>query len=243
MKNLPLIILLALLTTLAQAQINLSDKAEDKAEQVIDDLLFGKKKKKTTSSSDPESAPVYAPAEEDQSTSASSDEDPLGGYVAAEVDYDKLSSGAVVPFRDLINFLPNKAGNYILSEKPEGSTMKYGEWNYSFASKTLRNGDETLTVAIYDYLTAGALLAPYTQQYEYESTDGILTSVNVSEQPGWYSATYSTKATSLVLVVKNRFYLMYSGTDFSKEKLAEWASELKLNRLPEGKPAEEVSED
>lgn len=243
MKTLFLVTLLTFTITISRAQINLSDKAEDKAEQVIDDLLFGKKKKKATGSSDPETAPVYTPAEEEESSSGSSDADPLGGYVAAEVDYDKLSSGAVVPFRDLINFLPNKAGNYILSQKPEGSTMKYGEWNYSFASKTLRNGDETLTVAIYDYLTAGALLAPYTQQYEYESTDGILTSVNVSEQPGWYSATYSSKATSLVLVVKNRFYLMYSGTDLSKEKLTEWATELKLNRLPEGKPAEEVSED
>lgn len=237
MKKSLLLLVVVVWSTAAFAQINLGQKAEEKADQVIDELLFGKKKKKTTSSEDPEVVTPVSPTE-NYETSDNNESDPLGGYVQGEVDYDKLSSASTVPFRDLINFLPNKAGNYVLSQKPQGSTMKYGEWNYSFGQKVLSNGDKTLTIGIFDYLTAGALLTPYTQQYEYESTDGELKSVVVSDQPGWYSVNYGDGSSSLVLVVKNRYYVTYSGNDLSKEKLTEWASELKLNRLPEGQPVE-----
>lgn len=235
MKKTILFVVAAFILASAHSQIKLSQQAEEKATQVVDDLLFGKKKKKVTSAADPEMDVLPAASDENTTTTSS---DPLGGYVPEPVDFDRLTSEAAVPFRDLINFLPNRAGNYVLAQKPEGSSMKYGDWNYSFAQKTLRNGDQTLSVAIYDYLSANALLAPYTQQYEYESTDGVLTSVSVQDQPGWYSANFSDDSHSLVLVVKNRFYLVFSGDGLSKEKLTGWASELNLSRLPEGKPAD-----
>lgn len=223
------------------AQINLKQKLSKKADQEIDKFLFGQKDEKKSDTEEYDQNPSETSSDEvseDYEPSESTD-DPLGGYTRQPVDYGTISAGEVVGFRDLINFLPDEAGTYRISEKPEGSTARYGEYRYSTAQKTYESGEEQLQMSIFDYMQTGMLLAGYANQYEYESTDGIMKSVEVKGQPGWYSANYASGETSLFLVVKDRFLISIQGENIDQETLTGYASTMEIDQLPEAPPVPE----
>lgn len=222
------------------AQLNLKDKLSKKANEEIDDFLFGKKKKeKSTAEGDSE---TYEESSSIESYESSDDEDPLGGYERQSVNYGSLTMSEIVGFRDLINFLPDHFGSYQLFEKPDGATMRYGEFRYSTGSKSYASGEEELKASVFDYLQTGTFLAAYANQYEYESTEGIMKSVEVKGQPGWYSADYTSDETHMVLVVNSRFLVMLSGVGLQENQLREFMETLDVEQLPEAPPVEESEE-
>ena len=243
MKKLSIILSVFLFGGLSstQAQINLKEKLSKKANQEIDNLLFGKKKNKDNGSgSDSAQGETESSYEGEESYD---DSDPLKGYQRTSVNYGSLSANKVVGFRDLINFLPDSFGSFQLSEKPDGSTMRFGESQYSTASKAYQSKSKgELKATIFDYMETGALLAGYANQYEYESTDGIMKSVEVKEQPGWYTADYDSGESSITLVVNQRFIISLHGDGLSEDEFSQYVETLDVDMLPAGPQLEEDDE-
>lgn len=240
MKTLIIAIAFALAATPALAQINIKSKLERKADETIDDLLFGKKKK---GSSDTDPSAPGSTGDPAATYEAEDETDPLGGYTRQPVNYGSMSPTKVVPFRDLIDFLPDRMGGQTLSAKPEGATMNYGEFQYSMGMKTYGAGETQVRANIIDYLQTGSLLEAYTNQYEYESTDGMMKSVTVKGFPGWFSANYNSGESSMVLVVNQRFYVSVNGTNLSQSELEGLLSGLDLEKLPQAEVLETTEED
>ena len=235
MKKILILSMLVLVLYPASAQLNLKNKFERKADEVVDDLLFGKKKKDKNSSST-----SSAPSGEASETYKSENEDaPNGGYVRKPVDYGRMNTGETVHFRDLIDFLPDDVGSYSLADKPDGASMRFGEASYSYAAKEYSNGDEEMSIMIYDYLFTGAMFGAYANAYEYETTEGIMKSVEVAGYPGWFSTTYESGEAQLMLVINNRFMLNINRRGASESELSGYAGDLELNKLPEGQAIEE----
>jgi hypothetical protein len=218
-----------LLTNISQAQINIKSKLEKKADEAIDDLLFGKKKSgssgSSTSSETYSSPDVYTDEE-------STESNPLGNYSRESVNYSSLSASQIVNFRDLINFLPDKMGGYSLSEKPEGATTRYGELTYSTGGKNYSDGKKEMSASIFDYLKVGAMLSGYTNQYETESSDGIMKSIEVKGQPGWFTANYESGETNMMLIVNDRFLLMLTGSNLTEATLKGFMQSMDIDQLP-----------
>lgn len=222
------------------AQINIKDKISKKVNMEIDKALFGEGKKNNNTNSGSGSTNDGEVMETYESTDES---DPTGGYVRQPVNYGSLSKSQVVGFRELINFLPDQFGSYKLSSKPEGSTMKYGEFNYSLGGKNYSKGEESLRVSIFDYVFTGPLLEVYQNQYEYESTDGVTRSVDVNGYPGWFTANYNSGETALMLVVNRRFLISFNGENLDESALKTFAGNLELNKLPEAPEQPEETQD
>lgn len=239
MKKIIMLSLLAVFIYPASAQLNLKKKFERKADEVVDDLLFGKKKKDKDGGSS-----STAPSGEASETYKSENENaPNGGYVRKPVDYSRMNTGATVHFRDLIDFLPDDVGSYSLSDKPDGASMRFGEASYSFAGKRYSNGDDDMSITIYDYLFTGAMFGAYANAYEYETTEGIMKSVEVEGYPGWFSTTYESGEAQLMLVINNRFMLNINRRGASESELSGYAGSMDLNKLPEGQAIEEEETD
>ena len=235
MKRILILSLLYFVLYPASAQLNLKKKFERKADEVVDDLLFGKKKKDKNSGST-----SSAPSGEASETYKSENEDaPNGGYVRKPVDYGRMNTGETVHFRDLIDFLPDDVGSFSLDDKPDGASMRFGEASYSYAAKQYSNGDEEMSITIYDYLFTGAMFGAYANAYEYETTEGIMKSVEVEGFPGWFSTTYESGEAQLMLVINNRFMLNINRRGASESELRGYAGDLELNKLPEGQAIEE----
>ena len=239
MKKFIILSLLAVIIYPASAQLNLKKKFERKADEVVDDLLFGKKKKDKDSGSSPSSQSGEA-SETYQSENESA---PNGGYVRKPVDYGRMNTGATVHFRDLIDFLPDDVGSFSLSDKPDGASMRFGEASYSYASKQYSNGDDEMSIMIYDYLFTGAMFGAYANAYEYETTEGIMKSVEVEGYPGWFSTTYESGEAQLMLVINNRFMLNINRRGATESELNSYAGTLELSKLPEGQAIEEEEAD
>ncbi len=240
MKKLLTLSFLAIILYPASAQLNLKRKFERKADEVVDDLLFGKKKKDKDSGSSSSTSPSGEASE----TYKSENEDaPNGGYVRKPVDYGRMNTGETVHFRDLIDFLPDDVGPFSLSDKPDGASMRFGESSYSYASKKYASGDKEMSIMIYDYLFTGAMFGAYANAYEYETTDGIMKSVEVNGFPGWFSTTYESGETQLMLVVNNRFMLNINQRGATESELNNYAGSLELSKLPEGQAIEEETDE
>ncbi len=236
MKRILILSLLAMVIYPASAQLNLKKKFERKADEVVDDLLFGKKKKDKNSgstSTSPTGEPneTYKPENEDA---------PLGGYVRKPVDYGRMNTGETVHFRDLIDFLPDEMGSFSISTKPDGASMRFGDQSYSYASKVYNSGEEILDVIIYDHLFTSAMYGTYANAYEYETTDEVMKSIEVKGFPGWYNSRFESGESEMILIVKNRFMLSISLDGSTEADLINYASMLELEKLPEGQAIEEV---
>ncbi|XOV93288.1 MAG: hypothetical protein ACFHWX_00990 [Bacteroidota bacterium] len=241
MKKLLIMSLLAIGLFPASAQLNLKNKLERKADQVVDDLLFGKKKKDKDSGSSSSSSTT--PGEASETYKSDNDNAPNGGYVRKPVDYGSMNTGETVHFRQLIDFLPDNVGPFSLSDKPDGASMRFGEASYSSASKKYSNGDQDMSISIFDYLFTGALFGAYANAYKYESTEGMMKSIEVEGQPGWFSTTYESGSTQLTLVINNRFMLSISLEGASEDQLKEYVGTMEINKLPEGQVPEEEDPD
>ncbi len=238
MNKLIICLAFAVMVLPASAQLNLKKKFERKADQVVDDLLFGKKSKNDNSSSSSSSSPGSS----NESYESEDKSAPNGGYVRKPVDYSRMNTGEVVHFRDLIDFLPDNVGGFSLADEPDGASMRFGEYSYSYAAKKYNSGDEEMTIMIYDYLFTG-IFGAYANAYEYETTDGMMKSIEVDGYPGWFSTTYDSGTTQMMLVVNNRFMININRNGASESELRGYTSNLDLTRLPEGPPMEEEPDD
>ena len=125
--------------------------------------------------------------------------------------------------------------------------MRFGESSYSYGTKIYEDGgEERLSINLYDYLFTAAMFGSYANAYEYETTEGIMKSVEVDGQPGWYSTTYESGTTQLSLIINNRFLLSINLKGASEEDMRSYASSLDLEKLPMGEasegPTDEASE-
>ncbi len=226
------LVLLALTLNLytSSAQINLKRKAEKKADQVIDDFLFGKKKKKQQANDTPST-----PTTPDVSTGTSGGSEQNqnnDGYTPQDVDFNSLNLGESIHFNTLINMLPERTQGFTRQGKPEGARYTTGGSSFSTGSKTYQKGDREMTITLNDYLGAEYLASAQTaQQFEYESTDGYAKSVEIDGIPGWISYDYESKEGTLLLFKDNRFYATVQAYDTSEEELKAIAKDINLSRL------------
>ncbi len=225
--HLLLVIALAIVSTTSYGQINLKKKAERKADQTIDNLLFGKKKKKAAESSTPSNPPV--PSQPSSTSTSSSDDD---NYTPQPVDWGSINYGETVHFSTLIDMLPETIYGFERSEKPEGAMYSTQGLTYSTGVKTYRKDGRELMISLSDYLNAEYLVGTQTQQYEYESTDGFMKSFEDGGMTGWISMEYDDQEGTLVATKANRFLVSINVQGTNESELRAIFGELDLSNLP-----------
>ncbi len=227
MKKIVFTLVIALLaTSYTNAQIRIKKKAEKKADQVIDDFLFGKKKKKNQENSGNESSTSEAPA------GGNSGGGEVVDYTPQPVDFGSLDFTKSISFRVLMDMLPEQTQGFRREGKPQGARYSTQGVSYSFASKEYRNGDREMTISLNDYHGAEFIAsAQSAQQFEYESTDGYAKSIEVDGIPGWISFEYGDNRGTLFLYLEQRFYATVQAENTSESELKAAASDIKLGRL------------
>jgi len=234
MKSLILFVSTAILITAtspeAFSQIRLKEKLERKANQEIDKLLFGKKKGKKNQ----EGLSYDEPGSEKGER--------VSLYEKADADFSGIEADEAVPFRVLIDFLPERLEEYSRTEDPEGATMNFMGNSYSFGSKEYSNGSNELSLLIYDYLLTGQMMATYANQYSYESTEGKMVSIEIKGFPGWYQENYDTNETNLMLAVNGRFMIFCNTKGGNEKELTRYISQLDIESLPKGAMTEDEEE-
>ena len=225
MKKVLLTLFIGLLTlNFSDAQIKFKKKAEKKANQVIDDFLFGKKKKKNADDNN-----STTPSSESGSSNAGGT---IDDYTPSEVDFGSLDLSKSVSFQVLINMLPETTQGFIRSEKPNGARYTTQGYSFSTASKTYSKGDRQMTITLNDYLGAEYIAsAQSAQQFEYESTEGYAKSIEVDGIPGWINMDYTDNSGTLFLYMAERFYTTVQADNTSESELKGAASDVRLSRL------------
>ncbi|MBV6645003.1 MAG: hypothetical protein KI790_06120 [Cyclobacteriaceae bacterium] len=229
MKNLIAVIAAICICHLSTGQIRLKQKGEKKANEVLDNLLFGKKKKKNTNTSSTTSD--FSPSE--PSNYDDSADEGLD-YERKPVDFGSLNAEELVHFSVLMDFLPDETNGFKLNRKPDGSMMRTGNFQISTAEKNYLDGkSRDLSIAIYDYKEAATIYsAQASQQYEYESTEGHTKTVDIKEYQAWVSQEYDIDKGTLFLSVNDRFIIMVEGARTTDEELISIAGELDIDQLP-----------
>ena len=224
MKKLSFILIAMLVgTSYTNAQIQLKKKTEKKANQVIDDFLFGKKKKKKN--------------QEDSSTQPTSptsgtDGGEVDDYTPNEVDFSSLDLSKSVHFSVLIDLLPERTQGFSRDGKPQGSRYSTQGVSFSTGMKNYSDGEREMTITLNDYLGAEFYAnAQSAQQFEYESTEGFAKSIEIDGIPGWVNIEYGDNDGTLFLYLEERFYATVNTTNTSEEELKAIASDIKLSRL------------
>ncbi|MDW3192206.1 MAG: hypothetical protein R8G66_07570 [Cytophagales bacterium] len=208
-------------------QVDWKRKAEKKADQVVDKLLFGKKKKKNAEQNQEVNQP-----NPDYSTSSQEETSNEDTFQPESVDFESIDMGNSIPFRTLINILPESTQGYQREGKPEGSTMKMQGVAYSMAQKSYSNGSKDLEITLYDYLGAESYAMAMTSgQYEYESTEGYSKSIVIDSMNGWITYDNSSKESNLMLFKDGRFWVMVSGENLDENALTNIAKDVDLGRL------------
>lgn len=225
MKKLSIILVALVGFSLAtQAQLNLKKKGEKKANQVIDDFLFGKKKKKNNETSDNTSSP--------QAGGSSDTDGSVNDYTPEEVDFGSLDFSKSISFRTLINMLPERTQGFSRDGKPEGARYSTQGVSYSTGMKDYLNNGREMTITLNDYLGAEFYATALTaQQYEYESTDGYAKSIEVDGLAGWINFEYDSGEGTLFLSLSQRFYMTVQAEGTNEEELRAVASDVDLGRL------------
>ncbi|MFK7951721.1 MAG: hypothetical protein AB8B73_02660 [Ekhidna sp.] len=209
----------------SEAQLKLKKKAEKKANQVIDDFLFGKKKKNNQESSNSNS-------NTNTSNSVSNSTESNDSYTPEEVNFESLNLGEAIHFNTLINMLPERTQGFSRSGKPNGARYNTQGMSYSTGSKEYLNGDREMTITLNDYLGAEYFATAQTaQQFEYESTDGFSKSVELNEMNGWMTYDNSSQQGTIMLFRSERFFATITTEKTSESELKAIANDLNLSRL------------
>lgn len=211
----------------SEAQINLKQKLEKKADQTIDNLLFGKKKKQTEPVSPTYDIPVSNQANYDPQENDNDD------YTPGSTSFEGVSGNELIHFSLLIDLLPETAAGIPRSEKPDGSIMRTANLNISMGSKFYENKNQKITITLSDYKDAAMIFSAQAGQfYEYESTDGYMKQITVSGYNGWVSGDTDNEETNLSLSVKERYLLLIEGNGLTEAQLKQIANSVDLNKLP-----------
>lgn len=219
-----LYLVLALGSTASFGQVQVKKKAEKKANQVLDNLLFGKKKKKSSEG-------TTTPTNPGSTTSNGSDNE-LDNYKPSPVDWGTLDMGKVIHFNSLINMLPEQTQGFVRSEKPEGAMYSTQGFTYSTGIKTYQKDGRELTITLSDYLGAEYLVGAQTQGYAYESTDGFMKSLEEGAFRGWVSMNYDGNEGTLMMTKGQRILVTVSTTGTSEGELKSIFRDLDLSQLP-----------
>lgn len=206
-------------------QIKIKKKAEKKANDVIDNLLFGKKKKAASSTSTPNSS-----TSDPSSPNGTSEK--MDSYTPQPVDWEGIDVGSTIHFSTLIDMLPESTQGFSRTEKPEGAMYSTAGFKYSTGIKEYENGDRRLNISLSDYLGAEYLVTAQAQQYEYESTDGFVKSIEVDGMRGWITMQYDDSEGSLVLTKAGRILLSITTANTSESELKSILNDIDLTKLP-----------
>lgn len=210
------------------AQLNLKRKAEKKADQVLDNLLFGKKKKKGTDTNEGTQTPSSSYPSGSSESNGDSDDD----YIPKSVNWDGIDAGQTIHFTTLIDLLPEATQGFKRGEKPEGAMYSTQGFKYSTGMKEYRMNDRELTITLSDYLGSEGLINAQTQQYEYESTDGFMKSIESDGMAGWLAMEYKSAEGTIILTKGNRFLLSINTGGTNEEELRAILSDVDLSSLP-----------
>ena len=220
-------IVLMLSAITSHSQINFKKKAEKKADQVIDDFLFGKKKKQAAEPSAPSTPlPPSSPESEPSGT------EPATDYTPQPVDWANVDFGETTHFRILIDMLPESIYGFNRSEKPEGAMYSNQGLTYSTGMKTYRKDGRELLISLSDYLNAEYLVGAQSQQYAYESTDGFVKSFEAQEMTGWITMEYEDQEGSVVAIKAGRFLVSINVNGTNESELRAIFNELDFSNLP-----------
>lgn len=238
MKNVLFALIIFLLGSLkTNAQFNLKEKLNRKADNVAEDFLFGKKKKNKKKNSTSDESPANEESYEYESYDNSSDnntgtEESLDDYEDQPVEWSSVKVDDVVHFSVLLALIPNNSRGFKLSEKPDGATVNFGGSSYSSGVKELKNGDQRVTMSLFDYKDVSSLYASSTQGFSYDTTEGKAESIKLEGYDGYYSEDYSSKEVSVMVFVKDRYICSVSGRGVSKDILMNMTGDIQLNKLP-----------
>lgn len=236
MKSKPILFLFFISTScVVQAQFNLKEKLNRKADQVTEDLLFGKKKNKkrgSAVSTDQEGSTDESYEYHSNQESEANDATTLTDYKDKEINWSGVSSNDVVHFSALLSILPNTVDGFRLDSKPEGATMRLGESSYSSATKYLIKDGYKVTLALFDYKEVSSIYASSSQVFSYESTEGKSESIQIDDYSGYFVENYDDHTASVMLFIKDRYMYSASGDNMTKQQLLTITADVKLNKLP-----------
>ena len=219
-------IALLCLVSYSDAQIRLKRKAEKKADQVIDNLLFGKKKKQQQSTT-----PTTPTTPTGMPENSSGGDNSVDDYTPKEVDWSGINLGETIHFSTLINMLPERTQGFTRSQKPEGAMYSTQGFKYSMGEKTYEKDGRQLTITLADYRGSEFLVGAQTQQMEYESTDGFAKSVESNGMQGWISIEYDDNQGNMVMTKKQRILVSIDTNGTNEGELKAIFDDLNLSRL------------
>ena len=228
MKSNVIALLLGMLVCVPQvhAQLNLKRKLEKKADQEIDEFLFGKKKRKNETTTD---IPGNMGGGGDESSSSKS----TSKYKPKDADFGAVNADELIHFTILIDFLPEEVRGYVRNAEPDGSIYKSANFNISMGTKTYDKGGKEMTLSVFDYKDAAMLYSGQASQYfEYESTDGYTKAVEVRGYSGWVSKDYDDGTATLFLGIKDRYIVTMEADDAEQSEMEAVVGELPLEQLP-----------
>lgn len=123
-----------------------------------------------------------------------------------------------VHFDKLIALLPAAPAGY-KADDPKGETVEFGEHKHSFAERTYRKDDKTLTVKIHDAAQISAFYAgiAFAAMMKRETTEGYEKGVTIDGNPAIEKYTKANKHGELTVMVAKRFLVEIRADDVAPE--------------------------
>jgi|GEM_PF-2784661 len=148
-------------------------------------------------------------------------------------DTDGSLDKKVMTANELLHFIPDAFENYHFYGKPEKTMSQEGGQSFSAVTKYFFEWELPLTVTLSDYLQTKNYFLVYNNWSDYNNEYGVLKSVKIKGQPGWYSVNYTTKETKLILTVHDRFLLKMEGFGLQEYVFDRFIERLDFSQLPE----------
>ncbi|MFQ6082204.1 MAG: hypothetical protein ACE5WD_02460 [Candidatus Aminicenantia bacterium] len=123
----------------------------------------------------------------------------LGAIIAQEKPVEPVN------FRELIPFLKDISG--WTGEKPEGSTISYGEYKLSQVSRSYSSGEKELTINILDgaYVPMAYASFQMMRAFEIDTSDEYIRKIEISGFPAVERYEYDDKEGTIIIFVRERF--------------------------------------
>ena len=147
------------------------------------------------------------------------------------------SQTAVKEPKFLQDWLPGSVGEYKPDESSSvGTFLQYDGKPYSMATKAYHKEQSVLTIIIFDYKEAAAVIekstAGWTDALNQENDEYKMAVITISGFKGWESFSKKTNDAQLYVNLHNRYLLHLSGTyQQSSDYLRKVVQNLQLNKL------------
>jgi hypothetical protein len=136
------------------------------------------------------------------------------------------AAGPAVNWRDLVPFVPEKLGDFVMHGELDGSSTSMGGAQVSKLSRKYKVGDKSATLTITDAIGAGFLRMPFAMaaMLNEDSTRGFKKGKRIADQPAIVEWHTSTKHSELTMLVAERYVVKIdvrkAETDDEAEKLS-----------------------